>query len=417
MKTIITLFIFTVAISINAQWNPQGLATGNYGGWVHMVDNMRGYLLLSTATQNKKILKTVNGGLNWTATSYTQPSSLTGIFFTSANTGYIVGSPGKVFKSTDGGNNFSPLTTGTTENLAGISFANENTGYAAGSNGAVIKTTNAGASWSSVNISTTGFIRFGLIDANNIIAASDLNVYKTTNGGANWQAGTLTGRNSVCVHMVNNLTGYIAGSSGTTITGSVNKTTDGGNTWQLILDNFTGLNGVCFTSENTGYIYGGRNSSDPFFATSYIGKTTNGGMNWYSQESGSRWPVFDMSFASSEVGVAAAFDVITYTVNGGGAIGIQQISTTVPNDFSLSQNYPNPFNPVTNIEFSVPKSAFIKLTVYDISGREVETLVSQNMIAGTYKADWDASKYSSGVYFYTITSGSYHHTKKMILIK
>ncbi|MBE2216718.1 MAG: T9SS type A sorting domain-containing protein [Ignavibacteria bacterium] len=83
----------------------------------------------------------------------------------------------------------------------------------------------------------------------------------------------------------------------------------------------------------------------------------------------------------------------------------------------LKQNYPNPFNPVTNIEFSVSKSTFVKLAVFDVTGRELETLVSQNMSPGTYKADWDASKYSSGVYFYTITSGSYHHTKKMILIK
>ena len=417
MKTVIALLIFTSSLSIFAQWNPQNLGAGNYNGWIHMVDNMHGYLLLSIANQNKKILKTVNGGLNWTATPYILNTSHSDIFFTGVNTGYITGASGSILKSTDGGNSFTPLTTGTTENISRISFANVNTGYASGANGTVLRTTNAGVSWNPVNISTSGSIRIGLIDANNVIAVSGLNVYKTTNGGTNWQAGTLTGKNSVGVHMVNNLTGYIAGSSGTVITGSVNKTTDGGNTWQLILDNFTPLNGVCFTSENTGYIYGGSSSLDAFAEASYIGKTTNGGLNWHTQQTGSLWPVLDMSFASSEVGVATAFDVVTYTVNGGGAIGIQQISLNVPGDFSISQNYPNPFNPATNIEFSIPKASFVKLTVYDVSGRELETLVSQNMTAGTYKADWDASKYSSGVYFYTITSGSYHHTKKMILIK
>lgn len=98
-------------------------------------------------------------------------------------------------------------------------------------------------------------------------------------------------------------------------------------------------------------------------------------------------------------------------------VGLQNISSETPTEYSLSQNYPNPFNPVTNIEFSIPKSSFIKLTIYDISGRELDVLVNQYMNAGKYKADWDAAKYSSGIYFYTITSGSYRETKKMILVK
>lgn len=116
-------------------------------------------------------------------------------------------------------------------------------------------------------------------------------------------------------------------------------------------------------------------------------------------------------------GYGTIVNVDIITVKYSPVIGISQISAELPDAFSLSQNYPNPFNPVTNIEFSVPKSAFVKLTVFDISGREIETLVSQNMNSGTFKADWDASKYSSGVYFYTITSGSYRETKKMNLIK
>lgn len=98
-------------------------------------------------------------------------------------------------------------------------------------------------------------------------------------------------------------------------------------------------------------------------------------------------------------------------------IGIQNISSETPTEYTLSQNYPNPFNPVTNIEFSIPKSSFIKLTIYDISGRELDVLVNQNMNAGKYKADWDASKYSSGVYFYRITAGNYTEVKKMMLVK
>lgn len=101
----------------------------------------------------------------------------------------------------------------------------------------------------------------------------------------------------------------------------------------------------------------------------------------------------------------------------GNTIGISTISSEIPDNFSLSQNYPNPFNPTTNIKFAIPKSGFVKLTVFDMLGREVETLVNENLNAGTYNADWNASKFSSGVYFYMIETEGFTETKKMILTK
>jgi hypothetical protein len=97
--------------------------------------------------------------------------------------------------------------------------------------------------------------------------------------------------------------------------------------------------------------------------------------------------------------------------------GISQNGTEVPNDFSLSQNYPNPFNPVTNIKFAIPVSGFVKLTVFDITGREVAVIVNKEMTAGNYTADLDASKLSSGVYFYKLNAGDFSDTKKMMLVK
>ena len=91
-------------------------------------------------------------------------------------------------------------------------------------------------------------------------------------------------------------------------------------------------------------------------------------------------------------------------VIGTNPIGIQNISNEIPKSYSLSQNYPNPFNPVTNIKFQIPNAGFVKLSVYDMLGREVETLVNENLNAGTYNADWNAANYSSGVYFYRIES-------------
>ena len=98
-------------------------------------------------------------------------------------------------------------------------------------------------------------------------------------------------------------------------------------------------------------------------------------------------------------------------------IAIQPISTEIPKDFSLSQNYPNPFNPGTKIRFALPKSSFVKLVIYDVIGSEVATIVNEQLNAGTYEADWSADKFTSGVYFYRLTTKSYSQTMKMILIK
>ena len=98
-------------------------------------------------------------------------------------------------------------------------------------------------------------------------------------------------------------------------------------------------------------------------------------------------------------------------------IGINLISSNIPNLFVLKQNYPNPFNPVTNIKFEIPRTANIKIAVYDMLGREVDILVNGKMEAGTYNASWNAMPYSSGVYFYRFTSDDFISVKKMILIK
>jgi len=90
---------------------------------------------------------------------------------------------------------------------------------------------------------------------------------------------------------------------------------------------------------------------------------------------------------------------------------------TIPKVFALYQNYPNPFNPVTYISFDLPKATFVRIIVYDLLGRESETIVNQYMGAGRYKADWDATNFASGFYFYTIEAGLFKDRKKMILLK
>jgi hypothetical protein len=97
--------------------------------------------------------------------------------------------------------------------------------------------------------------------------------------------------------------------------------------------------------------------------------------------------------------------------------GVTPSGNNVPETYSLSQNYPNPFNPATNIKFSIPKSGFVKLVVYDINGKEASVLVNGQMNAGSYIVDFNAANLASGVYFYKLVAEGFSDTKKMILVK
>jgi agmatine/peptidylarginine deiminase len=92
-------------------------------------------------------------------------------------------------------------------------------------------------------------------------------------------------------------------------------------------------------------------------------------------------------------------------------------SANVPVKFTLYQNYPNPFNPVTNIKFDIPRNSYVKLKIYDISGREIAVLTDAYLTPASYKFTWDAANFSSGIYFFKLEANGFSQTKRMILIK
>ena len=92
-------------------------------------------------------------------------------------------------------------------------------------------------------------------------------------------------------------------------------------------------------------------------------------------------------------------------------------SSGIPENFELMQNYPNPFNPVTRIQYNVPTNSQVKLSVYDILGKEIKVLTDEVKAPGTYEAEFNASNLSSGVYFYMLKAGGFTIVKKMTLMK
>lgn len=119
---------------------------------------------------------------------------------------------------------------------------------------------------------------------------------------------------------------------------------------------------------------------------------------------------------------AVATDIGADEFGGRLYVGIKHVSDFIPDKFALYQNYPNPFNPVTNIKFDIPKEvgnqkSEARLVIFDILGREVGVLINEKLEPGRYEIKWDGTNYSSGVYFYKITAGSFSETKKMMLVK
>jgi len=98
-------------------------------------------------------------------------------------------------------------------------------------------------------------------------------------------------------------------------------------------------------------------------------------------------------------------------------IAVRQISSHIPTGFSLSQNFPNPFNPNTIVKFQIASYSLARLSIFDILGRQVATLVNETLKPGEYQVIWDGSNNASGLYFYRLRAGSYSETRKMVLLK
>jgi hypothetical protein len=116
--------------------------------------------------------------------------------------------------------------------------------------------------------------------------------------------------------------------------------------------------------------------------------------------------------------VTNAGDPATATIYAGELpLSVGQASRDVPDGFALKQNYPNPFNPSTKIRFSVPGKGYVSLKVFDLLGKEVATLVNEQLVPGDYERAFNAEGLTSGVYFYRLQAGGFVQTKKLLLLR
>ena len=408
--------LFFLLFALHALYSQTGFIMGNNGtlfrtsnggtNWANIqtgttktlwssffITKQTGWIVGGTYGGTSVILKTTDEGINWNAQYIGSNGWLTGAYFLNNQTGFVVGSNGQVLKTINSGTNWNPINIGAGNTLfETINFFDALTGWITGWQGKLYKTINGGDNWTAVASGTSNnlYTTFFKQNGTGWISGSGGVLLKTTNSGNNWtsvQSGASTELFSI--FFIDN-TGWICGNSGTML-----YSANGGDSWngQLVASN-TRLETVHFLTPATGWVVGG-------FSGSAVFKTTNSGVNWVSQPLSTTQELYSVFFWKDP-------------------IGIQTISEVVPDMYTLCQNYPNPFNPSTKIRFEVPQtknSQNLIIKIYNQMGEELATLVDQKFNPGTYEVDWDAARYSSGIYYYRLLGENFSETKKMTLVK
>lgn len=395
---------------------------------------------------------------------YWNISIFEGIDIVDTNTIYVSGVE-HVLKSTNGGANWFSVLFASETFIRDVYFINLNTGFIIRTLGGGLqfklnKTTNGGLNWYGVlNNSIGGYIkRIDMVDSLYGYAACENDVYKTTDGGNNWFAcyhSMWFDEDGFGLDFINRDTGYY-GVSEQTFGAVICKTTNGGSNWIFYdIHDASFITGISMCNSNTGYaistgtIYKTTNGSfdgydvqfwfgvgssmwditavnpDTVYISAWQGiiKTNNGGLNWYIYPTGNN-SMHGLDMLNSTTGYAVGTNrpgstngVIYKTTNGGYVIGIEPIKGSLPNKYYLIQNYPNPFNASTQIKFELPKRSYVKIIIYDIQGKIIDKLADNNLDAGKFYINWEAGKYSSGIYFCKMITEDFTDTKRMVLVK
>ncbi len=406
--TFIVVCICSISYSQSGWYQVYNPSAGRSIHSIQFTSENTGYasLWVYSGTGYGGLLKTTNGGNNWV--NLTPTGDVWDFCFLDNNTGYIDfwnWNNDHILKTTNGGLNW--VDQDSIYQLLGIEFFDYNTGFAAGKYGSGKKTTNGGINWILMgNGCWHQWTTMSFLSADRWLVAGSY-LCKTTNGGMNWNS--ISGYGVQAIYFINNTTGFVG-----SYYGVIYKSTNAGDNWFTIDTINQGSNpqNIMFVNDNTGYISA---------STNYVFKTTDGGYNWSQQVINSSYGITYVNFINPNTGFAGGGNGAIYKTTTGGTVFVNNISTEIPSAYSLAQNYPNPFNPVTKIKFDVPNvkqaSLLVALKVYDVMGREVQTLVNESLKPGTYEVTFDGSSLNSGVYFYMIKSGDFVQTKRMVLIK
>jgi hypothetical protein len=430
----LALAIVLICSTASAQWvqtngPPGGVSCLAVSGTSLFAGTSRGGVFLST-----------NNGTSWTAggSGWTY-GTVYALIVSGVN--LFAGTDGGVFRSTDNGQSWTAVNNGLTDchvyalavsgmNLfAGTGAPGYNMGGAEGHG--VFLSTNNGTSWSKVNtgLMDTSVYAFA-VDSNgvggtNLFAGTNGGVFLSTNNGTNWTPA------STGLKYVRSLSVFPREASGTylfagrlTLGAGVSLSTDNGTSWAKVglgLTSYVPALAVSGTSLFAG-------TCQYLKAGPPIGVllSTNNFAGWTAVNEGLplRYPGDSTDYL--DIGCLAVAGQNLFAGTGDGVwrrplsemiTSAEPVTSDLPHEFLLHQNYPNPFNPSTTIKFELPKASDVRLSVFDMLGREVSVLVDERRDTGVHEVRFDASNLPSGVYFYRIQSGDFVQTRRLLLLK
>lgn len=396
------------------------------------------------------VYRSTNGGYNWVAANNGIKELSVGGLITFGN--YVYASCGTGISRTTG-TQWNKVLGDLPDNYGEAMYLDSNKLYAS-VDGDLFRSTNNGTNWNLIYEGPSErSIKCIYAKNGNIYYGTLRNgLYISNDNGITWNVAT----GSSGITSIAEINGYVFYSTHNTHSapsGRVLRSSDNGQTWlDLSIPNKPRPQTVLL-EEHNGNIFG--------ISVSKLYKSTNLGLNWIKYQA--TFEDSNFTCMHSDKGVlycgtstssgkyylrysidnGASFnklgdllpEAITYLTTKGNYIyaGVNNYSVwrinkslitsgnnetgIIPVSFSLKQNYPNPFNPATKIKYDVPRLGNIKIVVYDVMGREVQTLVNKSLKPGTYEASFDGSKYSSGVYFYKLITDGFIETKRMLMIK
>ncbi|HRI84187.1 MAG TPA: T9SS type A sorting domain-containing protein [Ignavibacteria bacterium] len=400
----------------NYQWSQQTSGTTSVLYSVSAVSDQ----ICWAAGVGATVRVTTNGGSTW-GNGNAAPGVITGdiynIFAWSANDALCTTSPSatNIYKTSNGGATWTQVFTLAGGFINAIQMISPTEGYAQGDPvGGVwsfLRTTNGGTNWTQMATAPAqvggeaGWNNSMLIIGNNVWwGTNQTRAYRSTDLGLTWSSGATTGSvNSYAIHYNSPTTGLAGGNAMT-------LSTNGGANYTTVTS--PGTAGNINSLEGNGTDWWATRTGNTVF------RSTDGAATWSTAYTLTGAAFNDMDFAvvgGCPVGWAVSSAGLIAKMSN--LVNVIGTSSEIPSSFSLMQNYPNPFNPETNINFSIPKSGLVTLKIYDISGKEVATLVNELKNAGSYVVGFNAANLPSGAYFYRMQTEGFAETKKMMLIK
>jgi len=372
-----------------------------------------------------RVLRTTNGGTNWVSVNSAPiPTTLNlhTIFAIDSVTVLVAGSGTSsfLFRTTNAGTTWTQVFTETGGFIDVVVFGNSMAGYMigdpvpAGGRWSLWGTTTGGVTWDSATFrlpagspSEAGWNNAFYFDISTglMFGTNNTRIYRTVNL-VNWTTQpTTTQVNSYALWFNNALTGFMGGTA-------LLYTTTAGTAWVAppsALPGTANISGIVGFSNNWWVV---RQSQPVYFSsnngTSWVTQYTAPGAGLYRYIARPRSFIFNTLYAVGSTGGISKASGLT---------GLEPVSNEIPKAFSLKQNYPNPFNPTTRFEFKIAKPGLVRVSVFDELGREVRTLVNENLQPGTYEISFDGSDLSSGVYYYKLVTQDFSESRKMILLK